>query len=234
LRFARGCDRLQSFVHVSSLLALGRAQGGVGNRELYVGQDFRNWYEYGKYHAESLVREARDLPFTVLRFGPLLGTEESGRPLNARDGLLAAVPYLLQGYPVHLKHGGAVPSYAGDVAGAAELLVRAAEAPTEGATWCWFDAAEPTVAEVLHRLCRPWGVVPKIVDFPLVGRAQRLLASRIGLPQALLDYAEPWFEIDKTVLDALPGGPPECRPGYLTATGEALRHPDALLEGSFT
>src|SRR5690242_9027849 len=27
LRFARGCDGLQGFVHVSSLLALGRAQG---------------------------------------------------------------------------------------------------------------------------------------------------------------------------------------------------------------
>ncbi|MEO3786702.1 SDR family oxidoreductase [Actinocorallia sp. B10E7] len=234
LRFSRACPKLEALVHVSSLLAFGRAEGRVGNRELYVGQDFRNWYEYGKYHAEALVREAEDLPFTVLRFGPLLGPDPAGHALGAGDGLLAAVPYLLQGYPVHLKHGGRFPSYVGDVVGAAEVVAAAVRTPATGATWTWFDPALPTVAEVMHRLCRPWGVVPKIVDSAVVGRVQRLVASRIGLPKALLDYAEPWFDLDPSVMDTLPGGPPACRPGYLAGTGRALLEPEADLQGSFT
>ncbi|WP_194293216.1 SDR family oxidoreductase [Actinomadura macrotermitis] len=233
LRFARDCPGLGGLVHVSSLLAFGRAEGVVGNRELYVGQTFRNWYEYGKYHAEALVREARDLPITTIRFGPLLGPDPSGAPLNAADGLPAVLPYLVQGYPVHLRDGGRFPSYAGDVACAAELVGRAVARPAAGATWTWYDPDLPTVSEVLHRLCRPWGVVPKIVDWPAVGRLQRLVAGRIGLPKALLDYAEPWFQIDPAVLSALPGGIPRCRPGYLDATGAALRAPDADLQGSF-
>ena len=232
LRFAVGCPGLTGIVHVSSLLVLGRAEGMVGNRELYVGQRFRNWYEYGKYHAEALVREA-SFPATIVRFGPLLGPDPSGAPLNGRQGLLAAVPYLLQGYPVHLTHGGEFPCYAGDVSGAAEVVARAVLEPCTGATWSWYDPGLPTVAEVFHLLCRPWGVVPKIVDFRLVGRAQRLIASRIGLPKALLEYAEPLFDLDPAVLESIPGGPPPCRPGYLSDIGEALRRPGADLRGTF-
>src|SRR4051812_23639022 len=58
LRSLRALPRLARAVHVSSLLVLGRATGTLGNRELFVGQNFRNWYEYGKYCAEHHVRAA--------------------------------------------------------------------------------------------------------------------------------------------------------------------------------
>ncbi|RSN70832.1 NAD-dependent epimerase/dehydratase family protein [Actinomadura sp. WAC 06369] len=222
LGLARTCDRFTGLVHVSSLLALGRASGRVGNRELYVGQTFRNWYEYGKYVAESLVRAARDVPSTSVRFGPLLGVPPAAGALSARHGLLAVLPPLLQGYPVHLREGGDFPCYAGEVTGAAEVVHRAVETPASGRTWTWFDPADPTLAEVLRALCRPLGRVPRIVDSATVGRLQRLLASRTGTPDALLGYAEPWFDLDPSVLDAVPGGPPRCPAGYLEATGREV------------
>jgi nucleoside-diphosphate-sugar epimerase len=232
LRFAGECRRLSGLVHVSSLLVLGRAEGRVGNRELYVGQRFRNWYEYGKYAAEALVRGS-PIPSTILRFGPLLGPDPAGRPLGARDGLLAAVPFLVQGYPVHLERGGGFPCYTGDVTGAAAVVVRAVERAATGSTWTWFDPELPSLASVLHALCRPWGRVPRIVDARLIGVLQRLVAGRVGVPPALLDYTEPWFDVDPAVLAQIPDGPPSCRPGYLDATGQALRQPGSDLTGTF-
>lgn len=232
LRFAGGCSRLSGLVHVSSLLVLGRAEGRVANRELYVGQRFRNWYEYGKYAAEALIRSS-PIPSTVLRFGPLLGPDPAGQAPSTRHGLLAAVPLLAQGYPVHLERGGDFRCYAGDVAGAAQLVVRAVERPAAGSTWSWFDPGLPSLASVLHALCRPLGVVPKIVNAPLIGRLQRLVAARAGVPPALLDYTAPWFDVDPAVLAQIPGGAPHCRPGYLDATGRLLRRPGSDLTGTY-
>lgn len=222
LDLARTCERLTGVVHVSSLLVFGRARGRVGNRDLYVGQTFRNWYEYGKYLAESHVRDAPDVPSTIVRFGPVLGPPAEPGGLSARHGLLAAVRPLLQGFPMHLRDCGEFPSFAGDLTGAAEVVLRAVTAPAKGETWSWFDPRRPSLAEVFRAVCRPYGCVPRIVDSSTVGRLQRVLAPRIGVPQAVLDYAEPWFDLDPGVLDALPGGPPGCTPGYLEATGREV------------
>ena len=231
LRFARQAKALRGLVHVSSLLVFGRAEGRVGNRELYVGQKFRNWYEYGKYYAETLVRAEKDIPTTILRFGPLLGKSGLRPGVDARAGLLAAVPSLLQGYPVHMERRGDFPSYAGDVTVAAQLVALAVRTPATGQTWSWFDPDEPSVADVFNGICRPWHRLPRIVDAGALGRAQRWLAPRVGLPKALLDYAEPWFDVDREVLRQLPGGAPACPPGYLEATGEALAHHSSKLTG---
>ncbi len=232
LRFCRAAPSLAGFVHVSSVLVFGRADGRVGNRELYVGQTFRNWYEYGKYQAEALVRAAEDVPSTVLRFGPLLGRGTLNPAVDARSGLLAAVPALLQGYPVHLEQRGGFRCYVGDVTVAAQLVARAVRTPATGATWTWFDPQEPTLAEVFQSVCRPWRRVPRIVDARLLGRAQRRLGPRVGLPRAMLDYTGPFFDLAPDVLAELPEGAPACPPGYLEATGEALAHPGSKMIGA--
>ena len=231
LQFCREAPGLRGLVHVSSLMVFGRAEGRVGNRELYVGQTFRNWYEYSKYYAETLVR-AGDVPATILRFGPLLGRSSLRRGLDGRSGILAAVPALLQGFPMHLERRGEFRCYVGEVTAAAGLIARAVDTPATGATWSWYDPAEPTLAEVLHGICRPWRRVPRIVDAGVLSRAQRWLAPSIGLPPAMLDYVKPWFDVDPEVLAQLPGGAPACPPGYLEATGEALAEPGSRLSGA--
>jgi nucleoside-diphosphate-sugar epimerase len=223
LAFLRELPELRQAVHVSSLLALGRAKGRVTNRELYTGQRFRNWYEYGKYRAELQVRDCADLPVGIVRLGPVLGPDPRGGPPDTGTGLAAAFPHLLAGYPVHLSERGNFPCWVSDVRSAADIVVKALDAPIGRATWSWFDPAMPTLAQVLHEVCRPWGVVPRILDArPLAGLA-RLLGERIGTQRELLDYAEPWFDLDPAVLDDIPRPWPVPAPGYLDATGRALR-----------
>jgi nucleoside-diphosphate-sugar epimerase len=210
-------------VHTSSLLALGRAEGVVGNRELAVGQSFRNWYEYAKYRSETLARAERRLPVSIVRFGPLLGPAPA-ELVPVTGGPLQAVPSLLQGLPLLLERGGRFPVYAGDVAAAGQVvadLVHTAEPP---AVCTYFDPARPTLARVLHELCLPWNVVPRIVESGRYGRwAQRHLAGRLGLAASALEYASPLPEPAPDVLDALPRPAPAERPGYLSETAEVLR-----------
>lgn len=232
LRFASECASLERLVHVSSVLAFGRARGTVGNRELHVGQDFRNWYEWGKFAAERAIRDEAEVPWRVVRLGPVLGTAAPVPP-SPRYGLLAAVPFLLRGYPTHLERGGEFPSYVCDVAAAAGVVARAATDEASPATWTWFDEDVPTVGQVLTAVCSAWGVVPRIVHSPALLRAQRLLAGRLGVADTVLDYTEPWARVDPGVLRELPEGLPACTPGYLEATGEALKACGSELVGAF-
>ncbi len=225
LAFLRELPELRQAVHVSSLLALGRAGGRVGNRELYTGQKFRNWYEYGKYCAERLARDATDLPLGIVRFGPVLGPDPRGGRPDTRHGLPAAFPHLLAGYPVHLSGRGDFPCWVTDVGSAAQVVLTALRTPIERRTWSWFDPARPTLREVFTEVCRPWGVLPRIVEARPLGRLTRLFGERVGALPELVDYATPWLNLDPAVLDDIPRPWPTPEPDYLFRTGEALRAP---------
>ena len=222
LRFAESCPRLERFVHVSSVLALGRAQGRVGNRELALGQGFRNWYEYAKHVSEAEVRARDTLPRRIVRVGGVLGESDGAGP-SPKQGLLASLPYLLRGYPAYLEDRGTFPVYVGDVHVCAAVLARALTEEAAGLTWTWFDRRLPSLAEVLTALCSPWNVVPRIVDLPALRHFERRLGPRLGLPRPLLEYTRRWMDIDPRVLDALPEGLPEPRPGYIERTTEVLK-----------
>ncbi|MEU7530710.1 SDR family oxidoreductase [Saccharothrix sp. NPDC042600] len=223
LEFLRTLPRLEQAVHISSLLSLGRAKGRVTNRELYTGQGFRNWYEYGKYCAERLVRDAADLPVGAVRFGPVAGADPFGRPIDTSYGLPAVLPHLLAGYPVPARHGGEFPCWITDVSSAAEIVLKALTAPIGRDVWTWFDPALPSLRRVFTEVCRPWGVVPRIVEG---GRGLRrltaLVSDRIGLPREVVAYLEPWFDVDPDVLRDVPRPWPAPDPDYLADTGRAL------------
>lgn len=222
LRFAERCARLERVVHVSSVLALGRCTGRVGDRELELGQSFRNWYEYAKHVSEIEVRSRDTLPRRIVRLGPVIGRSHTGGP-SPTKGLLAPLPYLLRGYPAHLDQGGRFPVYVSDITTAAAVLSAALTDDARGLTWTWFDAALPTLADVFTALCRPWHMVPRIVDVPALQRVERCVAARLGLPPAVLDYGLPWVDIDPRVLDRLPPGLPSHPLGYIEATAAALK-----------
>jgi nucleoside-diphosphate-sugar epimerase len=220
MRICAGADRLERFVLVSSLLALGEAGGVVRGAELHVDQRFRNWYEVAKHRAEDRVRAEPSVPWRVVRFGPLLGVGAAGAP-HPDDGICAALAHLLRGYPVHLARGGDFPFYVGEVNAAADVVVAAAHEPGEAGVWSWFDPALPTAAEVLADLCAPWKVVPRLVDAPILVPLTRLFGRRLGVSPRLLDYCHPWIDVDPAVLDGLPLRP-VCRPRYVFDTGAAL------------
>jgi nucleoside-diphosphate-sugar epimerase len=222
LELAAGCPDLERLVHVSSVLALGRADGPITGDELELGQGFRSWYDYGKFLAERAVREDWAFPRRVVRLGPVLGVGARGAP-SAEHGLAAIVPFLLRGYPISIADRGAFPSYVSEAATAGAVVAAAVLDDPGPDVWTFFDHRHYSVAQVLAALCSPWGVMPRLVDVPGLGLLTRLAAKPFGVPAALLAYAEPWVAIAPDVLSALPPGLPRCPDGYIEATGAALR-----------
>lgn len=105
LAFARAAmDRggLARYVHISTAFVGGTHPGVFSERDLYLGQGFRNTYEQSKCEAELLVRAAQHLPTTVLRPSIVVGDRHTGWtsafnviywPLRAfAKGLLQSVP----------------------------------------------------------------------------------------------------------------------------------------------
>ena len=93
---------LRRVVHVSTAYVSGRHAGEFGERDLEVGQEFRNTYERSKQEAERLLADALDLPLAVARPSIVVGHSASGWtsafnvlywPMRAFErGLLREVP----------------------------------------------------------------------------------------------------------------------------------------------
>lgn len=78
-RSCRRCGGLSSFVHVSTAYVAGTHPGPFGERELDLGQGFRNPYERTKFEAELLVREqAGAVPAQVVRPSIVVGDSRTG------------------------------------------------------------------------------------------------------------------------------------------------------------
>jgi len=101
-RRAATCGGLGRYAHVSTAYVAGTHRGRFRERDLDVGQRFRNTYEQSKFEAEQLVRCADGVPFTILRPSIVVGDRRSGWtaafnvlywPLRAfAHGLFTAVP----------------------------------------------------------------------------------------------------------------------------------------------
>ncbi|MCR4904309.1 MAG: AMP-binding protein [Butyrivibrio sp.] len=76
ISFARGLDRLNRFVYVSTAYVAGTAKGIVYEDELKA-TSFSSLYEKSKYEAEALVRKS-DLPYTIYRPGMIVGDSRNG------------------------------------------------------------------------------------------------------------------------------------------------------------
>lgn len=193
LDFARSLDLQPRIVYVSSILAVGSVEGPVDSNFLFGDQSFRNWYEVGKHLGEAEARAGQDdLDIRILRFGPLIGRTD-----QAAGGIEAAVPFLCQGWPVHLENRGDFPSYAGSLSDAAEVIASALDHDDFPTVSTWTDPAQPSLRVVLEGLCARRGVTPKIMDIPVLGRLTRLVRTeRLGLPAELLAYQRPLPTLD--------------------------------------
>jgi thioester reductase-like protein len=82
LEFAEECrDRggLRRFAYISTAYVAGDHDGVFTERELDVGQEFRNPYERSKFEAEQLVRDHdHDLPVQVFRPSIIVGEQRTG------------------------------------------------------------------------------------------------------------------------------------------------------------
>ena len=82
LEFAELCQRragLRRLSYVSTAYVAGQYAGLFAERDLDVGQGFRNAYEQSKFEAERLVAGRREhLPITVLRPSIIVGESDTG------------------------------------------------------------------------------------------------------------------------------------------------------------
>ncbi len=77
-REAKALGRLDRFVHVSTAYVAGITRGTFRERQLDVGQEFRNTYEQTKWEAEHVVADADDLAPVVARPSIVMGESTSG------------------------------------------------------------------------------------------------------------------------------------------------------------
>ena len=77
LAAAAAMPSLERFVHVSTAYVAGTHDGVFAERDLDVGQRFRNTYEQTKHEAEHLVRES-GLPVRVVRPSIVVGESATG------------------------------------------------------------------------------------------------------------------------------------------------------------
>jgi len=77
-REARERGSLQRFIHVSTAYVSGRHPGLFRERQLDIGQTFRNTYEQTKHEAEHLVWEAADLSPAIARPSIVMGEAATG------------------------------------------------------------------------------------------------------------------------------------------------------------
>jgi thioester reductase-like protein len=104
LELASETRGLERYAHISTAYVAGTHVGGFRERDLDLGQEFRNSYEQSKFEAEQLVRSQPDIPFTILRPSIVVGDRRSGWtsafnvlywPLRAfARGLFTEVPAL--------------------------------------------------------------------------------------------------------------------------------------------
>ncbi|MBJ8338100.1 NAD(P)-dependent oxidoreductase [Antrihabitans sp. YC3-6] len=222
LQLVESAPQPPRIVHVSSILALGEPNKTMTSDQLYVGQRFRNWYEYGKYVAEHRVRNSKT-QHNIVRFGPLLGLGYEGRVPSTQDGLPALFPMVLANYPVPITEGGRYPCYVGDVLGAAELVAEMVEWTAHGRTLTWFDPQTPSLVEILSRVCLPFGKYPRLLKAD-VTRAEwllRMAMRRIGTDANLTDYAHRWIDVDCGA-DLEHTTAAHCRVDYIQAMSAAM------------
>jgi nucleoside-diphosphate-sugar epimerase len=79
VRFAERCAGLRSLVHLSSVYAAGLLSGPIAEAPVNP-RRFANHYEWSKWRAEAVLREASaTLPWRVLRVATVLADDDSGR-----------------------------------------------------------------------------------------------------------------------------------------------------------
>jgi thioester reductase-like protein len=147
-REAKALGRLERFVHVSTAYVAGTHGGTFRERQLDVGQEFRNTYERTKWEAEHIVAGATDLNPVVARPSIVMGEAASGWtpsfnvlywPLRAfARGLFDTVPARPE------AHVDVVP-----VDYVAEALVHLLEADASGVVNLVSGRAAPRVHELI-------------------------------------------------------------------------------------
>lgn len=198
LDFARGCKHLERFHYASTCYVSGTYDGEFTEDMLREGQDFNNYYEETKYHAEVRVQDAmeRGLPATIYRPAITVGNSETGET-QKYDG-----PYYVLRWLLNQPQVAILPRFAGAndfevnvvprdyVVNAINALSRRPE--SEGEVYQLCDPDPPTVDKLTTLLAE--ATDRRVIEVPSTpGLTKWLLSTEFGqdltgIEPATIDY----------------------------------------------
>jgi len=213
-------DRL---VYFSTCYVSGKRGGTVYEHELFVGQQFKNYYEETKCKAEIEVRKRMDhIPTVIIRPAIVIGDSRTGET-NKYDGpyyiisLLADFQrrgWLVNGMPFPLLGPGAatvnlIPiDYLIDVTAALDKHPEAI-----GMTFQVADPQPLRVSAVLKEIARRFdmNVIGQVPMFTVeLALSLPGIAEFVGIPKQSLAYFDHHVNYDTTNVTRILGGTPVC------------------------
>lgn len=199
LDFAAGCANLKRFQYVSTCYVSGRYAGIFSERDLIKGQEFNNFYEETKYHAEVEVqkRMREGLPATIYRPAIVVGDSRSGATQKF-DGPYYVIRWLLkQPYVAVMPMVGNPKTTRVNVV-PSDFLVESLSylsgiEASAGKVYQLADPAPLTVDEMIAEAGRATGrMVMRVPAMKLVAKAAidhvPGVYQLMGIPSAAIDY----------------------------------------------
>ncbi|UZJ78454.1 SDR family oxidoreductase [Fictibacillus sp. KU28468] len=96
--FAQSLPLLERYIYFSTAYVSGKRVGVIKEDELDQGQTFKNHYESTKFEAEKLVAELKNVPYTIIRPGVVVGHSVTGETVKF-DG-----PYFIMRFLDRLRY----------------------------------------------------------------------------------------------------------------------------------
>jgi thioester reductase-like protein len=241
LDFAASCPHLHRFQYVSTCYVSGSYAGIFSERDLIKGQEFNNFYEETKYHAEVEVqkRMRNGLPATVYRPAIVVGDSHTGATQKF-DGPYYVIRWLLKQPYVAVMPMVGNPKVTRVNVVPSDFLVDALSYlsgldKSLGKVYQLADPAPLTVDEIITEAARATGRL--VIRVPFVKGVAKAAIDHVpgvyrlmGIPSAAIDYfVHPThYCCDQTVTDLEGSGiaaPPF--PDYVDALVRFLRaHPE--------
>jgi thioester reductase-like protein len=241
LDFAEGCPNLRRFQYISTCYVSGSYAGIFSERDLIKGQEFNNFYEETKYHAEVEVqkRMRNGLPATVYRPAIVVGDSRTGATQKF-DGPYYVIRWLLKQPYVAVMPMVGNPKITRVNVVPSDFLVDALSylsgvEKSAGKVYQLADPAPLTVDEIIKEAARATGRL--VVRVPLPKGVAKTAIDHVpgvyrlmGIPSSAIDYfVHPtYYCCEQTVTDLEGSGIYAPRfPDYIDALVRFLKaHPE--------
>ena len=199
LDFAAGCPNLHRFQYVSTCYVSGSYAGIFSERDLIKGQEFNNFYEETKYHAEVEVqkRMKNGFPATVYRPAIVVGDSHTGATQKF-DGPYYVIRWLLKQPYIAIMPMVGNPKITRVNVVPSDFLVNALSylsglEKSAGKVYQLADPAPLTVDEIIKEAGRATGRM--VVRIPTMKSVAKAAIDHVpgvyrlmGIPSSAIDY----------------------------------------------
>lgn len=202
--FARRCRSLESLVLVSSLLAVGVADGRLRSDDAIASPRHRNFYEWAKWETEALVRRS-PLPWRIVRAGHVLNSVDGEQRTRRAGAVFEALPFLATGLPLPIVPEGVYWCCSADLV--ADVVLAAGLADRPHSSYWAVDPNAPRYSELLDVLAARHGMGGRRIGSRRFGRAMAAVVQPtwlgLSVGREVFDYCAAAWDLDLRCLEGL-------------------------------